>query len=418
MRTILGIVGAFLVGLAATPTLAQDHWVASWGAGSAQIAGEAIPAPGLTYRNIVHLSLGGKQVRLTFSNRLGRDPVTIGGVSAAQSLGRGRVNSATQAAVTFGGKRSTTVKPGQAVVSDPVSIELQPLSDLAVSIFLPEQTISIYTGHGVTHQVNYRAPGDQLTAAALSGGADFTPWLILSAVDVMAPEKGAAIVAFGDSITDGTGTTTNTNRRWPNQLAIRLQADPSFTHLAVVDEGIGGNRILHPGGGPKARGGRHPSGLSRWDADALSRAGVKYIILLEGVNDIGHSSLIRDGSLKVQQAQAPEDPITADDLIKAMTQMIDKARARGVKVIGATLTPFGGANYYREDGQEIHDKVNAFIRSSGKFDAVIDFEKATQDPDKPQYFLATYNDRDHLHPNDAGAKAMADAIDLDAFGPR
>jgi lysophospholipase L1-like esterase len=231
----------------------------------------------------------------------------------------------------------------------------------------------------------------------------------------MAPPQDAAIVAFGDSITDGQGSTSGANLRWPDQLATRLQAEPKYARFAVVDEGIGGNRILHAGGVPDARAGQHPSATTRWSYDALDRSGLKYIILLEGVNDIGHSSLIKEGGATMRQEKSPETPVTADDLIHAMTQLIDEAHARGVKVIGATLTPYGGAKYERPDGEQTHNAVNEFIRHGGKFDGVIDFEKATQDPAHPDSYRSDFNDKDHLHPNDAGAKAMADSIDLALF---
>ena len=406
---------AFSLALLVYPALAQDHWVASWGAASVKGAGETVPASGVTYRNIAHMSLGGKQVRLTLSNRFGTEPLTIGGATVAPSAGEGNLNASTLQAVMFRGKPGAVIAPGATVISDPVSIDVPPLSNLVVSIFLPAQKITMFTDHPISHQTNYRAVGNQIRATSMPGATNIKPWLMLAAIDVMAPAKDAAIVAFGDSITDGTGSTENANLRWPNQLAARLQADPKYARFGVVDEGIGGNRILHDGGEPDARAGQHPSGLIRWSYDALERSGVKYIILLEGVNDIGHSSLIRAGAANARQEKNPEEPVTADDLIHAMTKLIDEAHAKGVKVIGATLTPYGGAKYERPDGDEIHNKLNEFIRHGGKFDGVIDFEKAVQDPAHPDRYLPAYNDKDHLHPNDAGAKTMADSIDLSLF---
>jgi lysophospholipase L1-like esterase len=397
------------------PAFAQDHWVASWGAASVKDAGEVVPEGGVTYRNIVHMSLGGKQVRLTLSNRFGAEPLAISSVSVARSTGNETVDAGSLRDVTFSGKLGTVIDPGKIVISDPVSIDVAPLSDVAVSIFLPAEKITFFTDHSLSHTTNYRVVGNQIHAASLPGVTNLKQWRILAAVDVMAPADHAAIVAFGDSITDGQGTTNGANLRWPNQLAARLQADPKYARFAVVDEGIGGNRILHDGGQPDARAGQHPSGLTRWSYDALERSGVKYIILLEGVNDIGHSSLIREGGAKMRQEKSPEMPVTADDLIHAMTQLIDEAHAKGVKVIGATLTPYGGANYERPDGEETHNAVNDFIRHGGKFDGVIDFERATQDPAHPDRYRSDFNEKDHLHPNDAGAKAMADSVDLSLF---
>lgn len=404
-----------LLSVVGRPSFAQDHWVASWGAGAVACAGEEIPASGVTYRNIVYMSLGGKQVRLTLSNRFGTEPLNIGGVTVAQSYGDDAVDVSSLHPVNFGGKSATVIPPGATILSDPVSIEVAPLSNLAVSIFLPAGKVSVYTGHPISHQTNYRAVGNDLQSPNMTDGTKMMPWHVVTAIDVMAPAADAAIVAFGDSITDGQGSTNNENRRWPNELAARLRADPKYARFAVVDEGIGGNRILHPGGTPDARAGEHQSGLTRWSYDALDRAGVKYIILLEGVNDIGHSSQIKAGLAEARQEKSPETPVTTADLIRAMTQMIDEAHAKGIKVIGATLTPFGGANYEHPDGEESHTELNEFIRHGGKFDGVIDFEKSTRDPAHPDHYLPAYNDKDHLHPNDAGVKAMVDGIDLSVF---
>lgn len=411
-------IALFLISIAffPFPAAAQNHWVASWGAGAVKCAGEDIPSTGVTYRNIAHLSLGGNKVRLTLSNRFGTDPLNIGGVTVARSTGDSSLDAGSLRAVTFNRKAAVVIAPGATVISDPVSIDAAPLSDLAVSIFLPAGKVSYYTGHPVSHQTNYRAVGNDLRTASLPDTSKFQPWRILTAIDVMAPAKDAAIVAFGDSITDGTGSMMNANHRWPNFLADRLHADPKYARFAIVDEGIGGNRILHAGGTPEARAGQHPSGLDRWSYDALDRSGAKYIILLEGINDIGHSSLIRAGRAGARQEKSPEQPITAEDLIHAMTQMIDEAHAKGIKVIGATLTPYGGAKYERPDGEKIHDQVNDFIRHGGKFDGVIDFEKAVRDPAHPEALLPAYDYKNaHLHLNDAGYKAMVDGVDLSIF---
>ena len=406
---------ALSLGLALSTASAQNHWVASWGAAAVKGAGEEIPAAGITYRNVVHLSLGGKQVRLTLSNHFNSESLTIGGVSVGLSSGDGGVNVSSLQTVQFGGKPGVVIAPGATVMSDPVALDVVSLSDLAVSIFLPEQKVGLFTDHPVSHATNYRAAGDQLRSASMTDAKALKPWCVLNAVDVKAPASDYAIAAFGDSITDGQGSTNNANHRWPDMLAARLLADSKHAHIGVVDEGIGGNRILHEGGEPGARAGQHPSGLDRWSYDALSRSGVKYIILLEGVNDIGHSSLIKEGGAKMRQEKSPEEPVSADDLIHAMTRMIDEAHAKGIKVIGATLTPYGGANYERPDGEATHNAVNEFIRHGGKFDGVIDFEKAVQDPSNPTHYKAGFNDGDHLHPNDAATQAMADSIDLSLF---
>lgn len=391
---------AIVLSLTAVPASAKDHWVASWGTGPAKISGETIPASGVTYRNIVRVSLGGNKVRLTLSNQFGTEPLVIGGVSVAQGK-----------KVTFAGKESIVIAPGAIVKSDPVSVDVRPLSNLAVNIFLPAQQLTFLTGHIVSQQTNYVADGNKLDVASMS--ASTKPWRILTAVDVMAPKRAAAIVAFGDSITDGMGTTENANLRWPDQLAARLQANPRYAHLAVVNLGIAGNRLLRPGGDLKVRG-EHHSALFRWHHDALKVAGVKYIILLEGINDIGMSKPVGNGN--PDPGKPPQPPISAEDLINGMTRLINQAHAKGIKVIGATLTPFEGAKYYSPEGEKIRDAVNDFIRHGGKFDGVIDFERVTQDPANVDRFLPGFtNGKDNVHPNDAGAKAMADGIDLSIF---
>jgi lysophospholipase L1-like esterase len=223
------------------------------------------------------------------------------------------------------------------------------------------------------------------------------PWKFLKGVDVLASEEAASIVAFGDSITDGATSTLDANATWPSVLARRLQADKKFSQLGVLNEGIGGNRVLRDVTGPSA--------LARLDRDVLAQAGVKYLIVMESINDIGHSF----------DPRAPRDPVTAELLIQGLQQIIERAHARGIKVFGATLTPYVGAGYSSPAGEEVREKVNAFIRSGGKFDGVIDFDKVTEDPQHPHEFLPAYNIKDKLHPNDAGYKAMGESIDLKLF---
>jgi lysophospholipase L1-like esterase len=406
LNLVRRLAAVFSLALLASPAFAQNHWVASWGASPMKVLATTKPMDTtipVTFRNIVHLSLGGSQMRLTLSNQYGTEPLSIGSVTIARSTGAGAIDATSLQPVLFAGKAATLLAPGTILMSDPVNITAAPLSDLAVSIFLPAQTITSYTEHAASRQTNYFAKGDQSSAATMSGAKDFTPWRFLTAIDVMAPAADATIVAFGDSITDGANSKPDANHRWPNLLANRLQADPKYAHLSVVDEGIGGNRILHSGTGPSA--------LDRWDYDALARAGVKYIILLESINDIGHSSLASMSDSKLN----PEDIITADQLIAAMNTLIEQAHAKGIKVIGATITPFEGAGYAHPDGEKIVATVNDFIRNGSKFDGVVDFNKAVADPQKPLAIAPAYNNTDHLHPNDAGYQAMADSIDLSLF---
>lgn len=240
--------------------------------------------------------------------------------------------------------------------------------------------------------------GDLTAAPALTDADTVLSWFWISGVDVAAPENAATVVAFGDSITDGTTSTPDADRSWPSRLAERLVASKPTANVAVVNEGIAGNRLLNDGAGVSA--------LARFDRDVLSQPGVKWLIVLEGINDIG---------LGAGPAAGPSASITADDLIAAQKQMIERAHLRGVKVVGATLTPYMGASYSSDRGEAIRVALNQWIRTSHAYDAVIDFDAAVQDPANPKQIRPTFNIRDHLHPNDDGYKAMADAVDLSIF---
>jgi lysophospholipase L1-like esterase len=245
----------------------------------------------------------------------------------------------------------------------------------------------------------YVVSGDSTGAPELSSSATTTnAWLLVSRVDVMAPAAAGAIVAFGDSITDGATSTAETNHSWPSLLAERLAANSATANIAIVNHGISGNRLLLDGTGTNA--------LARFDRDVLSQAGVKWLMILEGINDIGQA--LRTGA-------APEAAITKDDVIGAYKQMIDRAHTHGIKVIGCTLTPYVGAAYASDAGEAVRSAVNNWIKTGGAFDAVVDFDSATRDPANLKQFLPAYNNTDHLHPNDAGYKAMADAVDLSIF---
>ena len=359
--------------------------------------GKLLGAGDATVRNIVHLSLGGPQIRIIVSNEFGKEPITVGAASVALTAPKGDIQPASAMPVLFAGQPTVTLAPGAMIKSDAVKISVAPMSDLTVSLYLPAQTITTVTEHIATFSTQYTAPGNQVTAASLKGATDDKPWPFVKGVDILGSSKDAAIVCIGDSITDGATSTPDTNHRWPNFLAARLQDSGKFDHLGVLDEGIGGNRILHLGFGPAL--------INRWNRDALEQDGVKYIILLESINDIGRTAKpVKD-----------DDKITADQLIAAMTQLIDQAHAKGIKVIGATLTPYEGAAYASPEGQAMRAQVNAFIQTGGKFDGVIDFAKAVADPKHPLQFRDGFNNVDHLHPNDAGYKAMADSIDLSLF---
>jgi lysophospholipase L1-like esterase len=399
-------VAAVVVGLllAVAPDLVAQYvpvnWVGTWGAspmGERVNPGQSSPANS-TYRNVVRVSAGGSQVRVELTNEFGARPLTIGAAHIAVSAGIGAIEPGSDHALTFNGQATVTIPPGAPVYSDPVPLEIAPLSSLAVSVYLPAQSIDDTTCHADARSTTMIAVGDETAAQTLTDAQPVYSWCFVKAIDVGThASNAAAIVCFGDSITDGALSTRDTNRRWPDVLARRLQADPKTAHLSVLNEGIGGNRLLHDGAGANA--------MARLDRDVLAQSGVKYLIILEGINDIGRTA----------QPLDPGDPITAQDAIFALTQLVTSAHAHRIKVFGATLTPYIGAKYASPAGEQMRETVNQWIRTGGAFDGVIDFDQVTRDPAKPTVYAADVDSGDHLHPGDAGYEKMGSAIDLSLF---
>jgi lysophospholipase L1-like esterase len=350
-----------------------------------------------TLREIVHISIGGPQVRVVFTNEFGTDPLTIGAAHVGVSQGGSTVNLVSGAGLTFGGRTQVTLPPGALMVSDPAEVNVPAGSDLAISFFLPAQTIHQLSQHGGADQISYTAPGNVVGAKTFDGPAEIRSWQFIKGVDVKAPAQSAAVVAFGDSITDGAYAAVNQNARWPDELARRLLADKKTAEIGVLNEGIGGNRLLHDNTGPSA--------LARFDRDVIAQAGVKYVIVLEAINDIGHA----------YDPGRAYDVVSADDLITGYIQMAERAHAHGIKVYFATLTPYAGAKYMSPAGEEVRQALNHWIRTTRDIDGFIDFDKATADPAHPDTFLPAYDHGDHLHPSDPGYKAMGDSIDLSLF---
>jgi lysophospholipase L1-like esterase len=384
----------------------QTVWTGSWAA-APDLAPEpkgpsaATDAKGTTYRDIVHLSLGGSALRLHISNEFGSAPLTIGGMHVALSAGAGGIVPQSDHFVTFGGAETVMIPAGAQAVSDPVAMPVAAFADLAVSIYVPQQPGAKLSWHTVAVSTNYIAAGNALTAATMSGAEKVISWYLLKGVDVDAGPEASAIVTLGDSITDGYKSSRDKNARWPDILAQRLHANAATAHIGVLDEGISGNRLLHDG--------RGPSVLSRLDRDVLAQSGAKYVIILIGINDIGHMMAA------LGKPSASKDPVTVDDLAWGLQQIVVRAHARGMKVYCATVTPYGGSGYQNDDGMKLHAGINHWIRTSGAFDGVIDFEKMMHDPANNKVFLAPYDSGDHLHPGDAGYKAMGDFIDLKLF---
>ncbi|RZU42507.1 SGNH/GDSL hydrolase family protein [Edaphobacter modestus] len=388
-----------LVGFPLCASAAEDHWVGTWATSPVALP-DASSKYGLeetTYREIVHTSLGGDSSRIILTNEFGLGPLTVNSAYIALRAKGSEIDVANTRQITFNGRTSITIPAGALAVSDPVALKLAPLSDVAVSFVLPAQAIQQATQHSFADQTSYTAPGSVSGAKSLENPTEITNWPFLKGIDVRADDKSAAIVAFGDSITDGAHSTRDTNQRWPDILAQRLQADKKTKNLGVLNEGIGGNRVLHDNTGPSA--------LARFDRDVLAQAGVKYLILLESINDIGHA----------QDPVKPYDVVSAEDLIAGLSQLAARAHTHGIKVYGATLTPYVGAKYSSPAGEAMVQAVNHWIRTSNELDGFVDFEKATQDPANPTVLSSAADSGDHLHPADAGYKSMGNAIDLKLF---
>ena len=338
---------------------------------------------------------------MKLSNVFGTGPLVVAAAAIALRDAGEAIVPGSAHALTFSGNPSFTLPPGAPVLSDPVDLHLPELSDLAIDLYLPgdtSATTSPLTTHTGALQTNYlSAPGDFTGVTAFPVAATRTSWLFLAGVEVVSSKQTGAIVTFGDSITDGTASTPNTNRRWPDDLARRIMAQQGNHDLGVLNVGIAGNRILHDFVGPNA--------LARFDRDVLAQTGVTHVTVLEGINDIGFSGFF------------PADAVTADQIIEGHKQLIQRAHARGLKIYGCTLTPFEGSfpGYFTPAGEVKRQTVNAWIRTSGEYDAVIDFDAAVRDPASPTRILPLYDSGDHLHPNDTGYEAMANAIDLKLF---
>jgi lysophospholipase L1-like esterase len=323
--------------------------------------------------------------------------VRIDAVQLARAASGAALQPGSGRALTFGGKRWVVLAPGALVYSDPIEYAVAAQADLAVSLYVAGDS-GPTTAHAIGMRKAWLAPGDQAAAEQLSGSTtEFLSYLWLAGIDVLADDKAATIIAFGDSITDGFSTTVDADRAWPAVLARRLAARKGAPR-AVINMGISGNRVLKEGAGSSA--------LARFDRDVLARPGAKWVLLLEGINDIGFSAI----------AGLPaSEKVTAEEIIAGYRLLIGRARQHGLTIIGGTLTPFEGVNTYTAAGEQMRQDVNQWIRDSGEFDAVVDFDKATRDPAAPTKLRAAYDSGDHIHPNDAGNAAMAEAIDLALF---
>ena len=376
---------------------APSHWVGTWATGPQLTEpGNLPPAPGLTgntLRQIVYTSIGGSRLRVQLSNVFGDGPVTMTSVHLAVSTGASAIDTATDIGITFAGSPSVTIPAGQAVFSDPFDYALAALTKMAVTVHFGAAPAGV-TGHPGSRTTSYLVAGDAVGAATLTAPASAEHWYYLTGIDVMADAATNAVVTLGDSITDGRGTTTDQNNRWPDDLSRRLRAAAPTAKVAVLNQGIGGNAVVGGGLGPTA--------VARFQRDVLDQRGVRYLIVLEGINDIGGSSAA---------AQT-----VATNLTNAFSSFIDQAHARGILVYGVPILPFGGnTGYDTPEHQTARTLVNQWIRTSGRFDQVIDLDAAVADPQNPANLAAAYDTGDHLHLNPAGYQKMADAIDLALF---
>lgn len=380
----------------AEPADLGQHWVGTWGTAPQLTEPRNLPPPpGLTsntLRQVVHVSIGGKKLRVHFSNAFGNGPLALASVRLAVSAGGGSIKTETEKTLAFSGRNSATIPAGETILSDAFDFDLAPLSDVAVTIYFHETPGGI-TGHPGSRATSFLEAGDAMSAADLPAAARTRHWYVLTGIDVLAENSAAAIVTLGDSITDGRGSETDKNNRWPDDLANRLHANAGTQRVAVLNAGIGGNCVL--------RGGLGPTASARFHRDVLDQRSVRWLVVLEGVNDIGGGR--------------ERNSTVAQDLITAYKIIIDQAHIKNIRVYGATILPFGGSQYAGAGHEAARLAVNDWIRTGGKFDAVIDFDAALRDPQNPSKLLAAADSGDHLHPGVKGHQMMADYVELRLF---
>jgi lysophospholipase L1-like esterase len=387
----------------------RTHWVVTWGASAspqledAQMRSENFTYADQTLREIVHASAGGEMVRVRLSNAYGKQAVEIRAGHLALSGSRDSIQPGSDHVLTFSGRKGVSIPPNGAVVSDAVKLDLPPGRDVTISLYFPKSTIGAGI-HYAAQQTAYIGQGDVTGSDSIPGAKTLTSWVFLNDLDVTASGGASTLIAFGDSITDGAHSTVDANHRWPNFLAERLRDERKHTSIGILDAGIGGNRILHDASRNVRFG---VNALARFDRDVLAQPGAKYVIVLEGINDLGHAGTSAPAS----------ETVSAEDIIAGLGQLAERAHENGVKILCGTLTPFEGAGggYFTPEKEEKRKAVNEWVRSNHTFDGAIDFDKAVRDPNHPERMLAEYDSGDHLHPADAGYKAMAAAVDLRMF---
>ncbi|OIV39985.1 SGNH/GDSL hydrolase family protein [Flavobacterium johnsoniae] len=376
----------------------NENWVGTWACAQMQVEPNNMPpAPGLsenTLRQIIRVSIGGKRMRLRFSNIFSDQPTVLKSVSIANVINAPIIDLKTQKVLSFNGNSKITISPEQEVFSDAFDFELQPGQLLAITIHYGATSVKT-SGHPGSRTTSYILEGDNIQNASFEGAIKTDHWYSIMGLDVIANKSAAAIVCLGNSITDGRGSGTNKQNRWTDILSARLLENKKTQNIGVLNLGIGGNCVI--------KGGLGPTALNRFDRDVLSQKGTKWLVILEGINDIGGIKNPEDASVKAQE------------LIEAYKVMIDKAHAKGIKVYGCTILPFAKSFYDAPHKQEARDIVNDWIRNSKAFDAVIDFDKAMASEEGSKTILSNMHDGDFLHPNQAGYLRMGEAIDLNLF---
>jgi lysophospholipase L1-like esterase len=403
---------AFAIVTTSLPLLAQEAWIGTWGASPLAPSPAAGPFPATpsfenqTIRQIVRVSVGGAELRLRLTNEYGTAPLEIGAARVAIADGETGVRSGMERVVTFGGRPTGLIPTGAPLLSDPIDLDVADLDTLSISLFFPRAT-GACTCHATGMQNTYvSAPGD-FTAGTFAPAQTIQARAFISGVEVLRDDAGV-IVAFGDSITDGVGSTAGANRRWPDILAERLATRRRAQAFGVVNHGISGNRVLSDGAGESA--------LARFDRDVLSVSGVTHVIVFEGVNDLGLAYGRFEGPLAARRNFMPPGVnATEETLVAGYRQLIARAHAKGLKIYGATIAPYQGAIYFSAEGEAVRQAVNTWIRESGEFDAVLDFDAVLRDPAQPTQMKEGLHSGDFLHGSDAGYKAVADSIDLRLF---
>lgn len=387
------------IALGAKPLPKDKHWVGTWCTATQLVEPNNMPpAPGLagnTLRQVVRVSIGGNQLRVKFSNEHSKSPVSMKSVQIALSKGGSDIDAKTLKVLTFNGSKSATMESGKTIYSDPIAFNLKARADVAITICF-EQTSETLTGHPGSRTTSYLLPGNDLKTTDFTKAITTEHWYVINAIDVVAPKNTGTIAILGNSITDGRGTTTNAQNRWPDILSERLLKNPGTQNIGVLNMGIGGNCVL--------RGGLGPTGISRYERDIINQPGVRWAIVFIGVNDLGG---VRN------EASATT---VSDNLIGAYKSMIDQAHAKGIRIYGATIMPFKGNGYYNTNSETARQKVNQWIRESKSFDGVIDFEKVLQNPEDPAAMLSTLDfQNDFLHPSAEGHALLGQSIDLKFF---